>query len=227
MQDHKSVLLTISILGGTGKEGKGLVFRWAMAGYRVIIGSRSIERAKGCANELLTLLDGNGVIEGMSYQDAAKQADVVVLAVPYSAQREILEAISPYIQGKLLISIAVPLSPSKATRVQIPQGGSAAEEASAILGGNVQVCTAFQNISHEILMSSEKVDCDILVTGTSREARGETIKLIEAIGFNAWDAGPIENSIVVEGMTSLLIYINKKYNCTSAGIKITGILKDY
>ena len=105
----------------------------------------------------------------------------------------------------------------------MPTAGSAAQEAHEILGEEVQVTSAFQNISHEHLMQDGLVECDILVTGTSKEARTETLKLVAAAGFTGWDAGPIENSVVVEGMTSVLIGINRQYGSKSAGIRITGV----
>lgn len=218
-----SIVLTIAVLGGTGKEGKGLAYRWARSGYRVLIGSRSPERAQATAAELMERLEGKGLIEGMSNLEAAQKADVVVLTVPYAAHRETLEAVREALQGKLLVDVTVPLVPPKVTRVQMPPAGSAAQEACQILGEGVEVCTAFQNISYELLMGDEPIDCDVLVTGTSKEARQETLKLVAAAGLTGWDAGPIENSVVVEGLTSVLIYINKQYNSTHAGIKITGV----
>jgi predicted dinucleotide-binding enzyme len=107
--------------------------------------------------------------------------------------------------------------------VQMPPAGSAAQEAHEILGEDVQVTSAFQNISCEYLLHDGPVECDVLVTGTSKEARIETLKLVTAAGLTGWDAGPIENSVVVEGLTSVLIGINKHYGCTSAGIRIIGV----
>ena len=98
-------------------------------------------------------------------------------------------------------------------------------EAKAILGEDVQVVAAFQNIAPELLNSDDEPDCEVLVTGSSKAARLEAIKLVEAAGLTGWDAGPIENSIVVEGLTSVLININKQYGSTHAGIKITGAFK--
>ena len=105
----------------------------------------------------------------------------------------------------------------------MPPAGSAAQEAREILGEEVQVTSAFQNISYVHLLQDGPVECDVLVTGTSKEARSETLKLVAAAGLTGWDAGPIENSVVVEGMTSVLIGINKQYKSTSAGIRIIGI----
>ncbi len=219
---NSNLLLSIAVLGGTGKEGKGLAYRWARAGYHVRIGSRTAEKAVAAALEIKEML-GNGVsVEGMSNLEAARDSNIAVLTVPYSAHRDTLETIKAELKGKILVDVTVPLVPPKVATVQMPAAGSAAQEAKQILGEDMQVCAAFQNIGHDHLLDDAKVECDVLVTGTSKEARAETIKLVEAAGLRGWDAGPLENSVVVEGLTSILIGINKKYGSTHAGIKITG-----
>jgi 8-hydroxy-5-deazaflavin:NADPH oxidoreductase len=221
--NDKHLLISIAVLGGTGKEGKGLAFRWARAGYHVFIGSRDAEKAVAAANEVREML-GDGVsVNGLGNLEAAKEANIVVLTVPYSAHRSTLEAVKDQLQGKILVDVTVPLVPPKVATVQMPAAGSAAQEAKEIVGEGVEVCAAFQNISHEHLLDNSDVECDVLVTGTSKAAREEVIKLVEAAGLNGWDAGPIQNSVVVEGLTSVLIGINKKYGSTHAGIKITGV----
>lgn len=216
-------LPTIAVLGGTGKEGRGLAYRWARAGYRVLIGSRTPEKARACAEELSRLLDGRAAVEGTGNLEAARQAEVVVLTVPYSAHAETLVSVKEALQGKTLVDVTVPLVPPKVTRVQMPPAGSAAQEACLILGPEAQVTSAFQNVSHEHLLGDRPIECDVLVTGTSREARLATLRLVTAAGLTGWDAGPIENSAVAEGLTSILIGINKQYGGAHAGIKITGI----
>jgi len=215
------LLLTIAILGGTGKEGKGLAYRWAKAGYQVLIGSRSSERAVTTASEIMEMLEGSSSCVGTSNLEAAQLADIVVLSVPYEAHRETLESVKDVLKGKLLIDVTAPLMTPK-TKVQMPAAGSAAQEAKEIVGEGVEVCAAFQSISHEHLLNDNPIECDVLVTGTSKDARTETLRLVEATGLTGWDAGPIENSVVVEGFTSVLININKRYGSTHAGIKITG-----
>jgi NADPH-dependent F420 reductase len=219
---NSALMLTIAVLGGTGKEGKGLAYRLAKAGYHVHIGSRIPEKAEVTTRELLGLLEGEAYVEGMSNIDAVQRANIIAITVPYAAHREILESVKEEMQGKLLIDVTVPLIPPKVATVQMPPAGSAAQEAREILGEGVQVAAAFQNISHEHLLSDDVVDCDVLVTGTTKEARAETLKLVEAAGLTGWDAGPLENSVVIEGLTSVLIGINKKYGSTHAGIRITG-----
>ena len=221
--EKKPLMVAIAVLGGTGKEGKGLAYRWAKAGYRVLIGSRSPEKAVTAASEIMSLMDGSTSVVGMSNQEAAGQANIIVLTVPYAAHRETLESVRDALQGKLLIDVTVPLVPPKVTKVQMPAAGSAAQEAKQIVGEGVEVVAAFQNISHEHLLADTDTECDVLVTGSSKEARAEALTLVEAAGLTGWDAGPIENSVVVEGLTSVLIHINTQYGSTHAGIKITGV----
>lgn len=222
----ESLLLTIAVLGGTGKEGKGLAFRWAKAGYRVLIGSRSSEKAVKSASEIMELLEGSPSVVGMTNPEAAEQANIVVLTVPYSAHRETLEGVKSALKGKILVDVTAPLVPPKLSKVQMPPAGSAAQEAKEIVGDGVEVVAAFQNVSHEHLLGEEEeVECDVLVTGSSKAARAEVLRLVEAAGLTGWDAGPIENSVVVEGLTSVLININKQYGSKHSGIKITGVPK--
>jgi NADPH-dependent F420 reductase len=221
--DNETLMLTVAVLGGTGKEGKGLAYRWAKAGYKILIGSRTPEKAVSTAAEIIEMMDGSGSVVGLSNPEAAKLADIVVLTVPYSAHRDTLESVKESVKGKLFIDVTVPLMPPKVSKVQMPPAGSAAQEAKEILGEDVEVVAAFQNVSHEHLLGEAHVDCDVLVTGTSKNARHETLKLVEAAGLIGWDAGPIENSVVVEGLTSVLIYINKQYGSTHSGIRITGV----
>ncbi|HEX9385926.1 MAG TPA: NADPH-dependent F420 reductase [Anaerolineales bacterium] len=221
----ETLLLTIAVLGGTGKEGKGLAYRWAKAGYQVLIGSRYSEKAVTVASEIMELLEGESSVVGTTNQEAAGQANIAVVTVPYSGHRELLESVKEALNGKLVIDTTVPLVPPKVSKVQMPPAGSAAQEAKEILGENVEVVAAFQNVSYERLLGDEEVECDVLVTGSSKKARQEALTLVEAAGLVGWDAGPIENSVVVEGLASVLININKQYGSTHAGIKITGAQK--
>ncbi len=218
-----SVLLTIAVLGGTGKEGKGLAYRWAKAGYRLIIGSRLDQKAISVAAELVGSLDGAASVVGMSNLEAARNADIVVLTVPYGAHRKTLRSVASAIKGKLLIDVTVPLVPGQLSKAHMPTAGSAAQEAQRILGPDAEVAAAFHNIPHEYLLREGKLESDVLVTGTSKEARAETLKLVAAAGLSGWDAGALENSMVTEGLVSVLIHINRKYGSTHAGIKITGV----
>lgn len=165
--------MTIAVLGGTGNEGKGLVYRWAKAGYRILIGSRTPEKAQAVAAELTDLLGGEVAIEGATNLAAAQGANIVVLTVPYAVHSETLGMVKEALKGKILIDVTVPLVPQKVTMVQMPPAGSAAQEACELLGEGVQVTSAFQNISYEHLLQDGPVECEVLVTGTSKEARSE------------------------------------------------------
>ena len=127
--EKKSLMVTIAVLGGTGKEGKGLAYRWAKAGYRVLIGSRSSEKAVTVASEIMSLMDGSTSVVGMSNLEAAGQANIAVLTVPYAAHRDTLESVKDALKGKMLIDVTAPLVPPKVTKVQMPPAGSAAQEA--------------------------------------------------------------------------------------------------
>jgi NADPH-dependent F420 reductase len=217
---------TIAILGGTGKEGKGIAYRWAKAGYNIIIGSRDVQKAEAAATDVASLVGNSDCVKGMENPSAASEADLVVLTVPYQAHRAMLESVAPHLEGKILIDVTVPLVPPKITRVQIPEAGSASQEAQQILGDSVSVVAAFQNVSFENLLHEGDGNCDILVCGTSKEAREVVLAMLEKANLVGWDAGPIENSVVVEGLTSILIGLNKKYGVPSSGIRITGINRE-
>lgn len=214
---------TIGLIGGTGKEGKGLAYRWAKAGHKVLIGSRSEEKALAAAADLAALLPSEARVQGLGNLAAVQQCDIAVLTVPFAAHAETLHGLKEALQGKLLIDVAVPLNPPKVTRVSMPPEGSAAQQAQSILGEGVQVVAAFQNISYEHLLKDEPVACDVLVCGTGKDARQTVINLARDAGLTAWDAGVIENAVVVEGLTSVLIGLNIQHKVGSAGIKITGI----
>lgn len=216
---------TLAVIGGTGAEGSGLALRWAAAGYPVVIGSRSPEKAASAAAELRTLLPaGSAALGGNTNLAAAAAAQIVVLSVPYSAQVNTINQIADACQGKVLVTVGVPLQPPKVSTVWHPPGGSAAQEAQAQLGEGVRVVAAFQNISAGHLEDLEWVpDCDVLITGDDKEAKQIAVELARSAGFYAIDAGPLANASVVEGLTALLIGINIRHKVKGSGIRITGI----
>ena len=214
---------TIALLGGTGKEGGGLALRWAHKGHRVVIGSRSAERAQEAADAINATL-GSERVSGAANLEAAAQADVVVLAVPYAGQRATVEEVRDALGGKILIDVTVPLVPPKVGTVQLPDGGSAVEAIQTMLGEDVKVVSAFQNISaHHLTHLDEEIDCDVLVCADDKKAAETVIALAKEIGLRAWYSGPLANSVVSEGLTSILITLNRRYKVTSSGIRITGI----
>jgi NADPH-dependent F420 reductase len=213
----------IAVIGGTGKEGKGLALRWANAGYEIIIGSRDAQRAVIAANELKSTL-GKSNVSGLGNADAARAADIVVLSVPYEAHAATLDAIAEATQDKILIDVTAPLDPeNKKKALHVPEG-SAAQAAQLKLGPNVRVVAAFQNISYTHLTDlHEDPGCDVLVCGNDKEAKRQVIELAKAAGMAAFDAGPIENAVVAEGLTAVLININIAFKIKNAGIQITGV----
>jgi len=216
---------TIAVIGGTGAEGSGLAVRWAAAGYPVVIGSRSAEKAVSAAAELSQPLPVNSApMTGAANGEAAAQADIVVLSVPYDAQVGTIEQIAAGCQGKTVITVGVPLKPPKVSTVWHPPGGSAAQEAQAQLGAGVQVAAAFQNVAAGHLKDLDwQPNCDVLVTGDSKAAKQSAIELAQAAGFVAIDAGPLANASVVEGLTAVLIGINARNKVQGSGIRITGL----
>jgi NADPH-dependent F420 reductase len=214
--------MRIAVVGGTGKEGQGLGLGWARAGQEVIIGSRVLERAQRVA-EAINAAVGSRAATGMLNRDAAAAGEIVVLTVPYEAHAETLQDIRESVRGKILVDVTVPVDPEKPRRLRIPPGGSATEEAQALLGPETRVVAAFQNISHTHLAHGETNTCDILVCGDDADARQEVIKLAGLLGLRALDVGPARNARVIEGLTILLMEINRRYKARGAGIRIAGI----
>ena len=212
----------IAILGGTGQVGRGLALRWANAGHQVTIGSRSTEKAAQTAREINETVRHDAVV-GATYREAAAAAPIVVLTVPYAAQRSTVEEVRDLLAGKILIDSTVPLVPPKVARVQLPGGGSAVAAIQEMLGGAVRVVSAFQNVPALLLLDlAHAVDCDVLVCGDDVAARETVIQLIADLGMRALHAGPIVNSAATEALTSVLISINARYK-SHAGIRITGL----
>ena len=219
-------LPSLAILGGTGDLGTGLARRWAQAGYQVIIGSRTLEKAEAAVADLREVMAERGVaevaVQAMANPDAASAADIVALTVPFSHQAGTLESVRPALQGKILIDVTVPLVPPRVARVQLPEQGSAGQIAQELLGEDVAVVSAFQNVAAAHLQEGKGVECDVLVSGNKKAAREEVIKLVEAAGMRGFHAGMINNAAAAEALTSVLIVINKQYGC-HAGIKISGL----
>ena len=215
--------VTVAVIGGTGKEGSGLAFRWANAGYKVIIGSRTPDKAEQAANELNAQLSGV-TVQGMGNEQAAQQSGWVVLTVPYSAHKSTLESIKTHVQGKVLIDVTVPIVPPNFMTPTLPAGRTAAEEAQSLVGTSVKVVSAFQNVSAVHLKDlSHAVSCDVLVASDDADAKQSAIALAEAAGMRGVDIGPLANAIVSEALTPVLLGINKRYGVKGAGIKITEL----
>lgn len=217
--------LVVSVIGGTGALGGGLARRWAKAGLPVVIGSRDGAKAAAAASELKATFPGARV-QGLGNREAAAAGDVVVLTVPFAHQRPTLNEIQPVLAGKILVDTTVPLVPPKVARVQLPPEGSAAVIARQIAGDGVAVVAAFHNVSADSLHTDDDLDCDVLVTGDKVEAREAVVALAQAAGLRAWHAGALENAAAAEALTSVLIFMNKRYGGVHTGIRITGVPDD-
>lgn len=211
----------LAILGGTGKEGPGLAMRWAHAGYRIIIGSRQVEKAQATAAELNEKL-GTNSIQGMENGDAARAADISVLTVVQSAHQPALEGLRQALQGKILVDATA--------RVDFrdprpPEAPSAGRQAQQILGPQVRVVAAFQNVPAHALKRNlgESMDTDVLVCADDPQAAQQVIALALSAGMRAYYAGGLDNAVVVEGLTSILISMNKHYGTKTASIAVTGV----
>ncbi len=214
---------TLAILGGTGNEGAGLALRWARSGYRVIIGSRSAQRAQTRAADFNGEL-GQDLISGLANADAAAAADIVVLSVPYSAHQATLAGVREPCQGKVLVDLTVPLQPPDISGVNLPAGAAAALEAQTLLGSEVTVVAAFQNVSAvKLRQLDQAVDCDVLVCADDADAKATVIDLVAAAGMRGIDAGALKNAVAAESLTPVLLHINRVYRVKGAGIRITGL----
>lgn len=214
-----------AVLGGTGSLGFGLALRLALAGNHVVIGSRSIEKAQEAVERARAILSAHGAETDLVAEEngaAAALADIVAVTVPFAQQRALLSEVSTHLSGKIVIDATVPLQPPKVGTVQLPEGGSAAVAAQAMLGEGVRLVSAFQNVAADKLQSLERLECDVLVVGDDKAACIEVVELIKTLGMTGYYAGPLANSAATEALTSLLIQINRQFNC-QAGIRITGI----
>ncbi len=212
---------SIAIIGGTGGLGSALAWCWGRAGFKIFIGSRNAEKAELAAEKFNTTL-GLNIASGLSNQEAASVVEIIVLTVPFANHEAIVDEIAEAAQGKIVVDTTVPLVPLKVSRVQLPEGGSVAKKTQERLGKNVRVVSAFQTIAAAELAKDKKLEDEVLVCGNNVEARTCVISLVEAAGLKGWHAGPIDNSVVSESLTPVLIFLNKRYQMEGSGIRIVG-----
>jgi NADPH-dependent F420 reductase len=214
--------MQVAIVGGTGKEGRGMALRWARAGHEVLVGSRDAARAEQSAAELSAL--AGKPIRGGDNASVVAQAAVTVLSVPYSAHRETLLGLRDALAGKILIDITVPLKPPDVRRVNLPDGRAAALEAQALLGAQTTVVAAFHHVSAVHLADLEHaIECDVLVCSDDPAATARGIELAEGLGTRGLDAGALGNAVALESLTPVLLQLNRKYKSAGTGIRFTGL----
>ena len=212
----------VAVVGATGALGGAIARRLVRAGRPVVLGSRDPDRARAAA-DALAATTGRAVRSG-SNAEAAQAAEIVIVAVPFAAQRATLAEIAAAATGKIVVDTTVPLVPPKVMRVQLPSEGSAAVVAQAVLGTQVKVVSAFHNVAAHKLATDAPVDCDVLVFGDDRAAREAVIGVVEQCGLRGLHGGALVNSAAAEALTSVLIFLNKTYGVDGAGIRITGAL---
>ena len=210
---------SMAIVGGTGNLGSALALRLGAPGVRIIIGSRDEAKAKKAVDTLKPKLRA-GEMLGTTNQEAVKGADFVVIAVPYEGHAQMVSDLRGQLAGKIVIDTVVPLDKVKPF---VPAAGSALQEAQQILSGEAPVIGALHNISAVDLGDVEAPLGDVLVCGDDSAAKQKVMEIIQRIGASAYDGGPSSNAYVIEGLTGVIIYLNRKYKSKHGSIKITGI----
>jgi hypothetical protein len=211
--------LSIAIVGGTGNLGTALALRLGAPGVKIIIGSRDAEKAKKTVETLKPNIRG-GEMVGSTNREAVKDANFVIIAVPYEGQAPLVQDLKGQLAGKIVINTVVPL---KKVTPFVPPAGSALQEAQQIIGDEAPVIGALHNISAVDLGDADSPLGDVLVCGDSAEAKQKVMAIIQRIGATAYDGGPATNAYVIEGLTGVIIHLNRKYKSKHGSIKIIGI----
>jgi NADPH-dependent F420 reductase len=217
--------LVVGILGGTGDQGRGLSYRFARAGLRVLIGSRSAERGEAAAREVAALPGVTGEVTGGANVDVARAADLAIVTVPWDGHAETVASLAEPLTGKVVVDCVNPLGFDERGPYPVRvDEGSAAEQTAALLPSS-RVCAAFHHVSAVLLADPavDRVDLDVLVLGDDREAVALVLALAARIdGVRGVHAGRLRNAGQVEALTANLIVINRRYK-THAGIRITNL----
>jgi hypothetical protein len=212
----------LAIVGGTGNLGSALALRLGAPGVKVIIGSRDAQKAQTAVETLKPKMRA-GELQGATNQQAVKDANFVVIAVPYEGQAQMIQDLKGHVAGKIIIDTVVPLNKVKPF---VPAAGSALQEAQQILGDEAPVIGALHNVSALDLGDVESSLGDVLVCGDNAEAKQKVMEIITRIGARAFDGGPSTNAYVIEGLTGVIIHLNRKYKSKNGSIRITGIGAD-
>ncbi|HEY7225932.1 MAG TPA: NADPH-dependent F420 reductase [Micromonosporaceae bacterium] len=216
----------VGILGGTGDQGRGLAYRFARVGHRVLVGSRDADRARSAAAEIAALPGATtGTVSGAANAEVATASDVVIVAVPWSAHADTLFALAGPLTGKIVVDCVNPLGfdAHGPYALAVPEG-SAAQQAATLLPGS-RVCAAFHHVSAVLLADPavESFELDVLVLGDDREAVGIVIELASRIpGMRGVHGGRLRNAGQVEALTANILAINRRYKA-HAGLRITDI----
>ena len=218
---------SVAIVGGTGSLGSALAIRLAAPGVKVIIGSRDAQKAQKVVEMLKPNLRA-GELVGTTNREAVKQGEFVVIAVPYEGQAQMIQDLKGQLSGKIVIDAVAPLKKGKPF---VPPAGSALLEAQGILGDEAPVIGALHNISAVDLgdvnspagTTTQTQTIDVLVCGDNEEAKQKVMGIVRRIGARAFDAGPATNAYVIEGLTGVIIHLNRKQKSKHGSIKIIGL----
>jgi NADPH-dependent F420 reductase len=209
----------VAVLGGTGEQGRGLARRLALAGCRVVLGSRDAGRAAAAAQEL------PGDVSGAGNAEAARAGDIVIVAVPWEGHRELLVSLAADLAGKVVVDCVNPLGFDKQGAYALPvEEGSAAQQAAAVLPDS-RVVAAFHHVSAVLLLDEqvERVETDVLVLGEDRAATDLVQALADLVpGMRGVYAGRLRNAHQVEALTANLISVNRRYKA-HAGVRLTDV----
>ncbi len=211
--------MKIGIVGGTGKEGRGIALRWAKAGHQVAIGSRDAERAAAKAAELST---SEAALSGADNAAVCRESEVVLLSIPFSGHKETLEGLKEALAGKVVIDITVPLKPPKVREVNLPESTSAGQQAQQILTDSKVVATLHHVSSVHLSEADHAIECDVLAVSDHADALETVLGLLKDLGVRGFNAGPLKNAVALESLTPVLLHLNKVYG-GSAGIRLTGL----
>lgn len=214
--DHQC---SVAIVGGTGSLGNALALRLGAPGVKIIIGSRDAQKAQTAVETLKPKMRA-GELTGMTNREAVKQGEFVVIAVPYEGQAQMIQELKGQLSGKIVIDTVVPLRKGKPF---VPPAGSALLEAQGIIGDEAPVIGAFHNISAVDLGDADSHLGDVLVCGDNEEAKQKVMEVVRRIGARAFDGGPAGNAYVIEGLTGVIIHLNRKHKSKHGSIKITGL----
>ena len=220
-------MATIGFIGGTGPEGLGLAMRLALADDRVLIGSRRPERAEAAAQQVrdaLAVVGRTADAGGGVNRDVVREADVIIVVVPFDGHEATLIDLRDDIGSKIVVDAAVPLQfVNGQPGVVAVEQGSATEQAQALLP-DARVVGAFHNLSARKLQAlDDEMEGDVLITGDDADAKRTVIEMVGRMPrLRPVDAGALVMSSFVEGITALILSINRRYK-SNAAVQMVGI----
>lgn len=221
--------MKVAILGGTGRQGRGIAMRLAAAGVDVLVGSRTQEKADRVVQEMSEKLRAlnnppGGEISPLTNEAAAEQGQLIVMTVPYPTYRDLLPSLRSSMSGKTVVDTTVPLTSFKPPQLEFPQGRSAAEEIQNILGSSVRVVAGFKTSpANELADVANEPVSDVFVCGDDETAKTETLELVETTGARAFDVGGLERAKVLEELTAMMIELNFKHERHAISLRLTDV----